>query len=249
MTSPILVSLVVQSPLGRLRLFATDTALVGLYLPRPSRGCRSGPHSANSIGRAEQPDTEPAVRRAATPIAAALDRVSHGLSPCGTACTELAPCSPPGSYEAVPRAAHLGKGLYDRHVKAGMVDHGRVPSLFARGAMGHPVLEQTRVQLDEYFSGVRTAFDLPIAPEGTAFQRAVWAGLRTIPFGQTRSYASLAAQVGYPGAARAVGAANARNPVGIIVPCHRVIGADGSLTGFAAGLAQKRWLLDHERAA
>ncbi len=124
---------------------------------------------------------------------------------------------------------------------------GRAPR-GARGA-GHPVLERAREQLGEYFQGRRTAFDLPLAPPGTPFQRAVWKELCAIPFGQTLSYGELARRVGRPGAARAVGAANGQNPIAIIVPCHRVIGADGSLTGYGGGVERKRWLLAHERAA
>ena len=101
-------------------------------------------------------------------------------------------------------------------------------------------------QLDEYFAGSRTRFELPLAPRGTTFQQAVWAQLLRIPFGETWSYGQLAVAVGKPSASRAVGAANGRNPLSIVVPCHRVIGADGSLTGYAGGLPRKRWLLEHE---
>ncbi len=103
-------------------------------------------------------------------------------------------------------------------------------------------------QLTAYFAGELTDFDLPLAPRGTDFQLRVWAALRTIPYGQTTSYGELAAQLGNPGASRAVGLANGRNPIAIIVPCHRVIGSDGGLTGYGGGLDRKRWLLDHERA-
>ncbi len=102
-------------------------------------------------------------------------------------------------------------------------------------------------QLEEFFAGGRTSFDLPLEPTGTDFQRRVWSALREIPYGETRTYAEIAVAVGAPTASRAVGAANGRNPIGIVVPCHRVIGADGSLTGFAGGLEAKRWLLAHER--
>lgn len=102
-------------------------------------------------------------------------------------------------------------------------------------------------QLGEYFAGERTAFDLPLAFTGTAFQVAVWEALREIPYGQTISYGELAQRVGRPTAVRAVGATNGRNPIPVIVPCHRVIGADGSLTGFGGGLATKRALLELER--
>jgi methylated-DNA-[protein]-cysteine S-methyltransferase len=104
-------------------------------------------------------------------------------------------------------------------------------------------------QLDEYFAGNRRTFDLQLRPEGTPFQHLVWNELRKIPFGETASYGEIAARIGRPGAARAVGAANGRNPLPIVVPCHRVIGADGSLTGFGGGIENKAWLLDHERAA
>jgi methylated-DNA-[protein]-cysteine S-methyltransferase len=98
-------------------------------------------------------------------------------------------------------------------------------------------------QLNAYFAGERRRFDLPLAPEGTPFQREVWSALTTIPYGETVSYGELARQLGKPAATRAVGAANGRNPIPIIIPCHRVIGADGSLTGFGGGLAVKRALL------
>jgi methylated-DNA-[protein]-cysteine S-methyltransferase len=113
---------------------------------------------------------------------------------------------------------------------------------------GNPVLEAARVQLGEYFAGRRTAFDLPLAPRGTAFQQAVWAALLAIPFGETRSYGEIARAVGRPSAPRAVGAANGSNPLAIVVPCHRVVGSDGSLTGYGGGMERKRWLLSHERA-
>jgi methylated-DNA-[protein]-cysteine S-methyltransferase len=105
----------------------------------------------------------------------------------------------------------------------------------------------TRIQLAEYFAGTRTTFDLPLAAVGTPFQRRVWDALRAIPFGSTVRYAELATTLGAPRATRAVGAANGRNPISIVVPCHRVVGADGSLTGFGGGIERKRWLLDHER--
>lgn len=103
-------------------------------------------------------------------------------------------------------------------------------------------------QLTAYFEGQRTDFDLPLAPAGTAFQNAVWDALRDIPYGELRSYRDIAAALRKPRAVRAVGAANGRNPIPIVVPCHRVIGSDGSLTGFAGGLAVKRALLELEGA-
>ncbi len=101
-------------------------------------------------------------------------------------------------------------------------------------------------QLDAYFAGELHEFDLTLAPTGTAFQVSVWRGLLEIPYGETRSYGQLATRLGSPGASRAVGLANGRNPVAIIVPCHRVIGADGTLTGYAGGMDRKRLLLDLE---
>jgi methylated-DNA-[protein]-cysteine S-methyltransferase len=108
--------------------------------------------------------------------------------------------------------------------------------------------DDVRTQLAEYFAGERTQFDLPLHLIGSAFQQRVWAALREIPCGETTSYGALAGILGTPGAARAVGLANGQNPVSIIVPCHRVIGADGSLTGYGGGLDAKRWLLAHEAA-
>jgi methylated-DNA-[protein]-cysteine S-methyltransferase len=104
-------------------------------------------------------------------------------------------------------------------------------------------------QLDEYFAGMRATFDLPLAPAGTPFQLRVWAELSRIPQGTTVTYGELARRVGHPGAARAVGAAVARNPISIVVPCHRVVGSDGTLTGYAGGVARKAFLLALERAA
>ncbi len=107
----------------------------------------------------------------------------------------------------------------------------------------HPVLVETERQLHEYFAGQRKTFTVKLNPAGTAFQRKVWSALLTIPFGETRSYSHVARQIGSPSAVRAVGAANGRNPVSIVTPCHRVIGATGRLTGFAGGLEAKAYLL------
>ncbi len=109
------------------------------------------------------------------------------------------------------------------------------------------LLKRVSAQLDEYFAGRRERFDVPLAPRGTAFQTSVWAVLQRIPFGVTWSYAQVARALGTPKAVRAVGAANGRNPISVIIPCHRVIGADGSLTGYGGGLPRKRWLLAHEK--
>jgi methylated-DNA-[protein]-cysteine S-methyltransferase len=104
-----------------------------------------------------------------------------------------------------------------------------------------------RAQLQEYFAGERTTFDVPLAPAGAPFELEVWRALEGIPYGETVSYGEIARRVGQPGAARAVGTANGRNPIAVIVPCHRVIGADGSLTGFGGGLERKRLLLELEQ--
>jgi len=107
-------------------------------------------------------------------------------------------------------------------------------------------LKEAWKQLDEYFSGLRKSFSVKLNLKGTAFQKKVWAELQKIPYGQTRSYGEMARACGRPGASRAVGQANHRNPVVIIVPCHRVVGSDGRLVGFGAGLWRKKWLLQHE---
>ena len=109
-----------------------------------------------------------------------------------------------------------------------------------------PVLERARTQIHEYFTGARHDFDLPLEPRGTEFQRKVWDRLTRIPYGETTSYGALARELGDPGASRAVGLANGSNPLPIVIPCHRVIGADGSLTGFGGGLAIKQVLLQLE---
>ena len=113
----------------------------------------------------------------------------------------------------------------------------------------HPVLLQAERQLNEYFAGRRTSFDMTLDFAGTEFQRKVWQALLEIPFGETRTYGQIARQLGNPNAMRAVGAANGRNPISIVAPCHRVIGADGGLTGFAGGLKVKEYLLGMERGS
>lgn len=111
----------------------------------------------------------------------------------------------------------------------------------------HPLLARVQTQVAEYFAGQRQVFDLPLAAKGTPFQQKVWAALCRIPFGDTWSYVQLAEAIGQPTASRAVGMANGRNPIGLLVPCHRVIGKSGQLTGYAGGLERKAWLLEHER--
>ena len=112
----------------------------------------------------------------------------------------------------------------------------------------HPVLLETARQLRQYFAGQRRCFDLPLSFGGTPFQRKVWQALLTIPFGQTLSYRAVARRIGHEDAVRAVGAANGRNPISIVAPCHRVVGSAGELTGFAGGIEAKRWLLRLEGA-
>ncbi len=116
---------------------------------------------------------------------------------------------------------------------------------FEQDATVPPLAAAVR-QLNEYFAGGRRDFDLPLRPQGTQFQTRVWRELTEIPYGQTWSYGQLARRIDKPSASRAVGLANGRNPISILVPCHRVIGADGSLTGYGGGLERKRWLLAHE---
>ena len=111
---------------------------------------------------------------------------------------------------------------------------------------GDAVLAEARRQLSAYFAGARSAVTVPVAPRGTPFQQRVWAALAEIPHGETWSYGALAARLGQPGGAQAVGAANAQNPIAVVIPCHRVVGADGSLVGYAGGLERKRALLELE---
>ncbi|MBN1220458.1 MAG: methylated-DNA--[protein]-cysteine S-methyltransferase [Anaerolineae bacterium] len=110
-----------------------------------------------------------------------------------------------------------------------------------------PVMAEAVTQLDEYFRGERKEFSLKLAPEGTDFQQKVWAQLAKIPYGETASYLNVARAIGDPKAIRAVGAANGQNPIAIIIPCHRVVGSDGKLTGYGGGVWRKEWLLNHER--
>lgn len=130
-----------------------------------------------------------------------------------------------------------------------MQQHRHLPPAETFGPAVPPddVLAETARQLTEYFAGERHDFDLPLAQHGTEFQRRVWRGLLDIKYGQTWSYGQLAAHIGSPGSSRAVGLANGRNPISIVVPCHRVVGASGSLTGYGGGIERKAWLLNLER--
>jgi methylated-DNA-[protein]-cysteine S-methyltransferase len=126
-------------------------------------------------------------------------------------------------------------------------DHVRTPLASAPADRESDALAAVRTQLDEYFAGIRTRFDLPTRLEGTPFQLEVWSALMGIPMGAMATYGEIARLLGSPRAARAVGAANARNPISIVVPCHRLVGTGGALTGYGGGIDRKRWLLDHER--
>lgn len=147
--------------------------------------------------------------------------------------------SPIGELLAIGEGSLLS-GLY-------MQGHKGLPAPNAKWQRAGEPFDAVRQQLDEYFAGRRQVFDLPLRLNGTAFQQRVWRELARIPFGTTMTYAQLAFRIERPSAARAVGHANSRNPISIIVPCHRVIGSDGVLTGYAGGLEKKRWLLELER--
>ncbi len=149
--------------------------------------------------------------------------------------------SPIGPLLLVGDGASL-TGLY-------MELHTRGPVVQSGWRRDDAALAEPRTQLAAYFSGELERFELELRPRGTEFQRRVWDALRAIPFGQTTTYGALAREIGCPNACRAVGRANGRNPVSIVVPCHRVVGAGGSLTGYGGGIERKRWLLEHERAA
>lgn len=137
-----------------------------------------------------------------------------------------------------------GKSITDLHIVAGKY----VPAIHPDWVRDerHAVLQQARRELDEYFAGKLRKFAVPLAPAGTDFQKRAWTALSRIPFGETRTYGQQAQAMGRPTAVRAVGAANGRNPIGIMIPCHRVIGADGSLTGYAGGMGNKEFLLKLE---
>jgi methylated-DNA-[protein]-cysteine S-methyltransferase len=159
--------------------------------------------------------------------------------------------SPVGTLTLVASHEGLAAVLWENE-RPGRVPLSPVHRLGEGGMAGeeraHPVLVEAERQLSEYFAGERTQFALPLDVAGTPFQRQVWEALRSIPYGETRSYSEIAAQIGSPRAVRAVGAANGRNPLSIVAPCHRVIGSSGQLTGFAGGLEVKARLLAFERA-
>ncbi len=124
--------------------------------------------------------------------------------------------------------------------------HEHAPTVEADWTHDEAHFDDARAQLEEYFRGARTEFDLPLNPSGTAFQQTVWKALREVPYGETTSYGAIAERIGRPTASRAVGTANGRNPLCIVVPCHRIVGSAGALTGYAYGVDRKRWLLDLE---
>jgi methylated-DNA-[protein]-cysteine S-methyltransferase len=128
-----------------------------------------------------------------------------------------------------------------------MLEHRHQPPLGGGSVRSDEALSRARSQLQAYFLGELTEFDVPLAARGTEFQRRVWQALCAIRYGETESYGQLARRIGNPSASRAVGLANGKNPISIIVPCHRVIGADGSLTGYGGGMERKKWLLEHEK--
>jgi methylated-DNA-[protein]-cysteine S-methyltransferase len=147
--------------------------------------------------------------------------------------------SPIGTLLLMGTREHL-KGLY-------MERHDPAPNAAVQsGVRDDRPFTAAKQQLEEYFAGSRTSFDLPMQPEGTEFQSRVWDALLGIPYGTTISYLELARRIGDEKAVRAVGLANSLNPISIIIPCHRVIGADGSMTGYGGGIERKRWLLQHE---
>jgi methylated-DNA-[protein]-cysteine S-methyltransferase len=147
--------------------------------------------------------------------------------------------SPYGPLTLVADSAGALTGLYMEHQR-------HRPEQHTFGPPDPGPFVPVRAQLDEYFTGRRTTFDLPLAPHGTAFQRTVWQALLDIPYGATVSYGELADRIGRPTAARAVGLANGKNPIGVIIPCHRVIGSTGALTGYGGGIDRKRRLLTFE---
>jgi methylated-DNA-[protein]-cysteine S-methyltransferase len=152
----------------------------------------------------------------------------------------------PGSGLAVLASATGGSLVELSLFASAAAARTAMPSCAELRPDGPPPLLAARQQLAEYFAGERRAFALPLAPLGTDFERRVWQELAVIPYGETRSYAEVAAAIGRPAACRAVGRANGSNPIAVVIPCHRVIGSDGSLTGYGGGLPLKRFLLDLE---
>ncbi len=151
--------------------------------------------------------------------------------------------SPIGRLRLVATDQGLSHLLFDQQVGEDLESDGDEVE-----ADDHPVLAAATAQLAEYFAGRRQEFDIPLDLTGTEFQRAAWSALANVPFGETRSYRQQAEAIGRPKAVRAIGAANGKNPVPIVLPCHRIVGSDGSLTGYGGGLPIKEYLLNHEQA-
>ena len=158
--------------------------------------------------------------------------------------TPLGPLRVAGTAQGLTEVGFMEGEGRPAQIPPVQVSHGQVP----HGQKERELLSEAQQQLQEYFEGRRRQFSLPVAPRGTAFQQRVWAELQKIPWGTTATYRDIAQRIGQPTAVRAVGSANGRNPVAIVIPCHRVIGSDGSLTGYAGGLATKRRLLQLEGA-
>ena len=167
---------------------------------------------------------------------------SNTRTPAEAALTRTSMLTPVGELTLIASATGLRAIIWDTDAKTERV---RVDASTVDDT--NPVLVLARQQLREYFAGGRQDFTMPLEPFGTDFQQSAWRVLREIPYGETINYGQQARRLGDPNKARAVGAANGRNPLSIIVPCHRVVGANGSLTGFGGGIENKAWLLDHER--
>ena len=179
-----------------------------------------------------------------------MNRTGSPLPPLGdtTELSRLVISSPVGDLTLIASPRGLRAVLWPNEFVALRADDAEYVPLAPKGDAGAVVvLEQAQCELAEYFAGDRRNFDVPLDPVGTQFQRATWLELRRIPFGSTISYGEQARRLGDVRKSRAVGAANGRNPISIIVPCHRVVGSNGKLVGFAAGLGAKAWLLDHEQ--
>lgn len=162
----------------------------------------------------------------------------------GNGCVVRTIDTPLGQMLAVASSQGIERLEFDRDDEPAERPHERSDE----SAQAQRHLDELAIELSEYFAGKRTAFSVRVNPPGSDFEKRAWQFLRSIPFGQTRSYGQQARAISGINAARAVGGANGRNPIAIVIPCHRVIGADGSLTGFASGLHRKEWLLRHEGA-
>lgn len=153
--------------------------------------------------------------------------------------------TPVGKLFLTASDAALTELLFENH-RAEVDGVAQVTETLFEDGTPHAILDQAEQELSEYFAGERKSFTVPIAPQGTDFQRAVWTELQMIPFGETISYIELARRMGDEKKTRAVGLANGKNPISIIIPCHRVIGANGHLVGYGGGIENKRWLIDFE---